>query len=120
MSEEYSFSIIHHRGSPTEATTLDGHRVERMEKIFIEPWGVFVNCAPYDDHFIYEDPESDNIVGRWKHMCTCGSAAIIVGYKAYEQDSSKYSGGLLVCKHFTDTSIDTGYGVHQTGGSKWQ
>jgi hypothetical protein len=119
-NQKYSFSIIHHRGSPNEATTLDGHKVERQEELFIPDWGTFVKCAQYDDHFVYEDPESKNIVGRWMHMCTCGAPGIIVGYKAYEQDASKYSGGLLVCKAFTDSSIETGYGVHQTGGRKWQ
>lgn len=112
--EKYTFSIIHHRGSPNEATTLDGYKVYRQEEIFIPEWGKFVKCAPYDDHFIYEDPQSERIIGRWAHMCTCGSPAVIVGYNAYKNDASKYSGGLLVCKAHADT------GHHQTGGRKWQ
>jgi len=121
MSDEiYSFGIIKQFGSPNEATTLDGHKVQRLEEIYIPQWGISVKCAPYDDHFIYEDPESKTKIGRWVHMCTCGSPAIVVGYNQYAQDASKYSGGLLVCKHFTDTSIENGYGVHQTGGRKWE
>jgi hypothetical protein len=112
--EKYSFSIIHHRGSPYEATTLDGHKVERMEEIFIPEWGIFVKCSPYDDHFIYEDPESNTKIGRWAHMCTCGSPAVIVGFSGYKRDASKGSGGMLVCKLHADT------GLHQTGGTKWQ
>ena len=115
MSEEkYSFSIIHHRGSVNEATTLDGHKVTRQEEIFIPAWGIFTKCAPYDDHFVYEDPESKNKIGRWVHMCTCGSPAVIVGFTGYSRDASKGSGGMLVCKLHADT------GFHQTGGTKWQ
>jgi len=116
----HSFAIIRQFGSPNEATTLDGHKVQRKEEIYIPDWGKFVKCAPYDDHFIYEDPEAKKKIGRWVHMCTCGSPAIIVGYNQYAQDASKYSGGLLVCKYFTDTSLENGFGVHQTGGRKWE
>jgi hypothetical protein len=115
----HSFAIIK-KLSANDATTLDGHRVTRQEQIYVPEWGTFVKCSPYDDHFIYEDPESHKKLGRWAHMCTCGSPAIIVGFKAYEQDASKYSGGLFVCKHYTDTSITNGYGTHQTGGRKWE
>jgi len=111
------FAIIRKRDA-NSATTVDGHKVTRLEEIFVPEWGTFVKCAPYDDHFIYEDPESLTKLGRWAHMCTCGSPAIIVGFKQYSQDASKYSGGLFVCKHFTDTSLE-GHGVHQTGGRKW-
>jgi hypothetical protein len=116
MSEEqkYSFAIIHHRGSPTKATTLDGHKVERLEEIFIPEWGAFIKCAPYLEHFIYEDPESKIRIGRWVHMCTCGSPAVIVGFDAYKRDASKGTGSFLVCKLHADT------GLHNTGGVVWQ
>jgi len=117
--QKYSFAIIKQFGSPDEATTLDGHKVTRQEELFIHEYGTFVKCAQYDDHFIYEDPEFSKKVGRWLHMCTCGSPGIIVGYNAYKKDASKYSGGLLVCKAYTDSSITQGYGVHQTGGARW-
>ena len=114
MTEKYSFSIIHHRGSVNEATTLDGHKVIRQEEIFIPQWGTFVRCAEYDEHFVYEDPESKVRIGRGVHMCSCGSAAVIVGFTGYKRDASKITGGMLVCKIHADT------GFHQTGGTKWQ
>jgi hypothetical protein len=111
MSEKHSFAIIKHRGSNFEATTLDGHKVKRQEKIWIPDYNNYINCAPYDDHFIFEDPEK-NKIGRWMHMCTCGSPAVVVGYNVYKADASN-SGALMVCWLHAST------GLHGTGGSKW-
>jgi len=122
-----SFGIIHHYNSPNSAVTIDGKEVRREEKIWYAEYddnkrivgGKFVMCAPYSDHFIYEDPMWKRIVGRWAHMCTCGSVSILVGYNAYRQDASPSTEGtnkgeMLVCKWHLDN------GVHQTGGRRWE
>jgi hypothetical protein len=111
------FNIIRYRNSPNKAKTLQGYEVERQEKLFIdEPgWNVFVACAPYDNHFIYEDPMysmGKKGKGHSKFLCTCGAVGVVVGYSAYKQDASN-SGAMLVCLHHASN------GVHATGENKW-
>jgi len=100
--KNFTFAIIKHYNSPNEAVTMDGHKVTRQDKIFFTELGRFVKCAPYDTHFIYDDPEAKKqTIGRWTPMCSCGSPAGIVGYNAYRQDASPSSefvpGELIVC-----------------------
>lgn len=72
-----SFNIIKHAGTPKSFfDERTGKIINRPEKLFVDEWGVFVNCAPYDDHFIYENP--DKTKGSPSYMCTCGAAAIVV------------------------------------------
>lgn len=94
-----TFGIVHHRGRVNRATTLHGDIVERQEQIFIEEWGGFVPCAPYDEHFVYENP--DQTPGASSFMCTCGSAAVVV-------NPERGAGRLFVCL-FHQT-----YGSHTT------
>jgi len=87
------FSVIKQRGSPTEATTLDGVKVYKQEHIVCEnplnpnPEAVkdpiMVKCIDYHgEHFVYLDPV--NKKNRWFAWCTCGSPAVIVyGMTAY-------------------------------------
>jgi hypothetical protein len=94
-----TFSIIHHKGRVNKATTLHGVVVERQEMLFVEEWAAFVPCAPYDEHFVYENP--DKSVGASSYMCTCGSAAVVV-------NPERDGGRLFVCL-FHQT-----YGSHTT------
>jgi len=105
-----SFSIIKHYNSPNEAVTLDGITVQREEKLFIPEYGRFVMCAPYDNHFIYEDKSGKP--NRWLYMCTCGYGAGIVGSKDYEKDASPTdTGELFVCLAHAQN------GVHADGST---
>jgi hypothetical protein len=70
-----TFNIIHHRGSPQKATTLKNQTVYRQEKLFVEEYEVFINCAPYEEHFIYLNPNTS--IGEPSYCCTCGSPAVI-------------------------------------------
>ena len=104
-----TFSVVRNLNDLGEAETLDGYKVYRKDKIFIRAWGRFVMCPSYDNHFIYEDRSGKK--NRWAHMCTCGSAAVVVGSKAYAKDASPTNTGeLLVCLlhaqygHHTDNS----------------
>ena len=96
-------SIIKHKGDPNTATTLDGFKVERTDKFFIPEMAIFMVCAPYDNHFVYEDPSGKP--DRWWAMCTCGGPAVYVGANAYKHlaEATK-SGYLVVCY----THISTG------------
>jgi len=98
-----------------EAETLDGYKVHRKEKIWIPKWSRFVVCAPYDNHFIYEDISGKP--HRWSYMCTCGYMAGVVGSKVYAKDASPTTGKgiqpgeLLVCLAHAQ------YGKHSDGSS---
>lgn len=82
--KDIRFSVIRKRNSANDAETLDGFHVDRADWILFD--GKIVHCAPYDNHFLYEDPSGKP--HRWHQMCTCGSPAVCVGYKAYERDGS--------------------------------
>jgi hypothetical protein len=108
---DYSFSVIKHRGDPKSATTLDGHRVEKVDKVYIPEWKAWVRCADYHgEHFVYLDPEAyKGHKGRWFAMCTCGGPAVIIGETVY-----KTSGGMLACM------LHAQYGRHATSdGRTW-
>jgi hypothetical protein len=70
-------AVVRHLGEPQDARTLHGRMVHRQEKLWVDDWGTFVPCAPYDDHFIYLSP--DKTPGSPTFMCTCGSAAVVTG-----------------------------------------
>lgn len=96
-----TFEIIHHRGDPKKTETLKGLKVTRQERLFIPEWSEFVTCAPYDNHFLYNDPTP----GQSAYMCTCGSPAVVALHEG--------SGRLFVClNHAT-------YGNHTTGEKRW-
>lgn len=116
----HKFSIIKRYLSPNSAVTGEGHTVRRTDKIFLNDpsgWGRFVGCAPYDNHFIYFDPEyAKGTVGKCATMCSCGSMAVIVGYNVYKQDASPnldstQPGEMLICFHHAT------YGKHADGSS---
>ena len=97
MSSKSRFDIIRYRGDPQKTTTLKGQPVERKTSLFIPEWNVDIKCAPYDNHFIYENP--DKGIGSTAYLCTCGGAGVVV-----PPDLS----GMFVClTHAT-------YGFHST------
>lgn len=59
-----------------------------------------IQCAPYDNHFIFRDTRS---LG-WTLFCSCGAPAVVVGYNAYRKDASKNQGELLVCYAHAQTN----------------
>lgn len=90
-----TYNIIQHKGQPKKATTLKNVTVNRAESLFIQEWGTFIKCAPYDDHFIYESKEP----GQSAYMCTCGAVAVVVPPGPQ---------GMFVCYHHAT------YGFHTT------
>ena len=76
MAEIMTFNIIHHRGMPQTAVTEQGITVHRQDRLFIPMWGgILVRVIPYDDHFIYENPNKEP--GQITYLCTCGSIAVL-------------------------------------------
>jgi len=101
--------IIKHYGIPTEALLPNGKRVHRMEKLRVVEAGRkprMVQCAPYDNHFIYATDEPN----MSQYMCTCGSIAVIVGYNVYKEDASPTPSGELFICHLHGMT-----GFHNTG-----
>jgi hypothetical protein len=82
--KDIRFSVIRKHNSATEAETLDGIIVKKQKWLMFDNELVF--CADYGVHFIYEDVSGKPY--RWLQMCTCGSSAVCVGYKAYKKDAS--------------------------------
>lgn len=68
-------NIIKHAGTVKTATLPDGTTVHRQERLFVAEWGAFVACAPYSDHFVYENPDTRN--GSPGFVCTCGAVAVV-------------------------------------------
>lgn len=102
LPTKFTFAIIKHKGDLNNATTADGKKVHRRKQIFFD--GRMILCAPYDNHFVFDDPMSTKLVGRWSPMCSCGSPAVIVGYNAYRKDASPSTrdestapGEMIVC-----------------------
>lgn len=92
---------IHYRGELRNATTIRNVKVHRKTSIYFPELGRFIGCAPYLEHFIYEDNSKRGPV----LFCTCGSDAVITGFQAYKHDSSPSGkdistipGELIVCR----------------------
>jgi len=88
-------------GDIKKATTLKKLNIVREDKLFVQEWGKFIPCAPYDNHFIYYTPEKEQSA----YMCTCGSPAVVVPPEGANQ--------MFVCLfHAT-------YGKHTTNEKRW-
>jgi len=114
---KFNFAIIRHKGDLNHATTADGKRVHRQKSLYFEGHGLIL-CAPYDNHFVFDDPMGKKLIGRWSPMCSCGSPAVIVGYNAYIKDAtptnkseSSIPGEMIVCYFHATT------GKHADGSS---
>lgn len=90
-------NIIKHAGEVKAATLPDGTIVERQEWVFVEPLGRMIACAPYDNHFVFENP--DKRTGTPGFLCTCGSVAVVTEL------------GMLTCLFDVNTGLR---GYHST------
>lgn len=110
------FGTIRGWGDKNTATTYDGLLVERQEYIFVEGYGM-VRCVPYELHFIWEDKSKK--IGRWSFMCSCGSPAGIISYKAMSgMMSPKLGEHVLCCLSHTSSKMNTGIGRHADDSSE--
>lgn len=108
------FATIKTWGDKNSAVTHDGTKVERMEFIYAEGYGV-VKCAPYELHFVFEDKSKKK--GRWAYMCTCGSIAGIIAWKEIKNLMSIQGehGYVLACIAHTASKQNLGIGSHADG-----
>jgi hypothetical protein len=111
----YTFSQVRNVSDLGVAETLDGYKVYRQDKIWIPAWGRFVVCAPYDNHFVYED--KSGVPQRWAHMCTCGYMAAVVGSKVYAKDASPTSGEGIMPGEMLVCLAHAQYGKHADGST---
>ena len=127
-----SYNIIKSRGSPTEAVTLSGHRVEKKDFVIMpnpmdsEGYGskpMALMCADYhNEHFVYIDPLFEKDLPKddrrqiWFAMCTCGSPAGMIGPgDAARHNGQQYDGSqgkLLVCQAYYQNLLMHGHGYH--------
>lgn len=94
------FTLIKHAGEPNKAK-FEGVTITRQERLFIREWEALVSCTPYDNHFIFEIPETRKRMGMSEYMCTCGSFAVV----ASPED---VKGRMFICMFHAE------YGYHQT------
>lgn len=98
--------IIRNTGDPNHARTLAGRDVRREDHIYVPSYHKNLPVLPQSMHFIFRD--ASNPRGSTL-FCTCGSAAIIVGYHAYRNLNSYIGNEVLACHHYIM------YGRHADG-----
>jgi len=136
MSDNHKpFNIGTVKGTPNYMEFVDlGLRIYKPAKDYetgklavqVPAWGRWVMCADYDNHFValspyFADQRYPGLNTVWA-FCSCGSPAVVIGYKQYKEGFSASSGGkgfvageLLVCQAFTDNLTTTGIGKHLDG-----
>ena len=118
-------NIIRKSGAPMEATTIWGWKAYRSEVLYApEPYDTLFPCLDYRNHFVYEVPleltmKNPKIYGNFTpaFMCTCGSAAGVIGVDAYKHDASP-QGFVFACMfHNNIVNPKTGeiHGKHADG-----
>jgi len=102
--------------TPKKATLGDRVKLTPMPDglFYDETRGVYIQCAPYDNHFIGMNPDFLQGKETWFALCSCGSPAVIVGYDAYKKDASPSGvagvkeiakGEMLVCYLHASNSV---------------
>ena len=94
-------NLIRFRNGPTKVTLMNGMVIHKSaeEFVFVPEYKAMIRKAPYDLEFLFEVPKS---VKGPSYMCSCGSAAIFIGSKAYAHLGSP-EGMMLVCQVHTET-----------------
>ena len=99
-------NIIRNHNDPNNATTLNGKRVVREQRIFVPTHREWYPVLQTSMHFCFRDasaPRGSTL------FCTCGSAAGIFGYNAYQKYTSWLGREVIACISFIQT------GVHSDG-----
>lgn len=98
--------VVRNHNDPHNATTLNGVPVHREERIYLPSYQQWFHTLPTSMHFVFRDasaPRGSTL------FCTCGSAAIIVGYEAYKNLNSYIEREVIACHNYIQ------YGVHADG-----
>ena len=98
--------VIKHWNDPNNAVTLGGKNVHREQAIFLPSHKQWFPVLQTSMHFCFRDasqPRGSTL------FCTCGAAAVIVGYHAYQKYNSYIGNEVVACHHHIQ------YGVHADG-----
>lgn len=98
--------VIRNTGDPHRAKTLNGKDVERQKEIWIPSYHAYIPVLQTSMHFCYRDPSNPRGTTLF---CTCGSAAVVVGFEAYRKLNSFMGHEVMVCLYYIQ------YGVHSDG-----
>lgn len=113
------FNLIKHRGDPRTALTHSGHTVTKQAYLYFkdqEGKFQYVKAADYhNEHFLYVDPlyNTDEGMGHWFAMCTCGSIAVLIGEGVSAGIFQSGGEQMVVCQAHTASLLNTGIGRHQ-------
>jgi hypothetical protein len=121
-------NIIRHRGDPKSAILDSGDIVKKEEYVYFkDDQGRYqkLECAEYHTaHFVFLDPRymrSGPQAQSWFALCTCGSAAVIVGPQDAQLERVDAKERMLVCMAFHQHLVQTGRGWHQgSDGRQWR
>ena len=112
------FARIRSFNDKNSAITHDGVRVERLEFLFIEGYGMVKNL-PTSLHFCYEDTSKK--LGRWVYMCSCGSPGGVISYNELKNimtvDGTEV-GYVLACLAGVASKQNTGIFRHADGSTE--
>lgn len=110
------FSRIRSFNDKNSAITHDGIRVERLEFLFVEGYGMVKNL-PTTMHFCYEDTSGK--LGRWVYMCSCGSPAGIISYNEIKTlITAEATGYIMACLSGVSNKQATGIFRHADGSTE--
>jgi hypothetical protein len=106
-----NITMIRIRGEVKSGILPDGTKIERRKMLWFEGLKTFVQCAPYDNHFLYTHKKGPGF------MCTCGSFGITTGYKAYVKDASPSTGVDIIPGQLLSCFTHILTGKHADGSS---
>ena len=101
--------IIRNHNDPNSAVTLGGKRVVREREIYLPSYRQYFPVLQTSMHFCFRDasqPRGSTL------FCTCGAAAIVVGYAGYKKYNAYIGNEVISCLNFIQ------YGVHADGSQE--
>jgi hypothetical protein len=101
-----TLTIIHQYGRPKIAKDINGDIIHRQDSIYVPSYKQSFPVLDYDNHFVYATRNIGSSL-----MCTCGSPAVVVGYRAYKQYESYKGMNVIACLSHINT------GKHADGSS---
>lgn len=101
-----SNKIIRTHNDANRAVTLGGNHVQREQQIFLPSQNQWFPVLQTSMHFCFRDASQSR---GSTLFCTCGAAAVIVGYHAYQKYNSYVGNEVIACHNFIQ------YGKHADG-----
>lgn len=89
--------IIRNHNDPNRARTLNGVEVQREKEIYLPSHHAVLPVLQTSMHFCFRDasqPRGSTL------FCTCGAAAIVIGYEGYKRYQSWIGNEVIACHNF--------------------